>query len=139
MVIEKFSKGDKILFDERTQPLKVAESEDDRIIVEGPKGGQYEIYEAENGKLLYCKEGKRRYSSYVENLRKVGEWSKENNKWIHSKTEAEIKLVKNEAGFWTIKTEKIDLEPIEPPKYGYSDKESAEKDVKKLIKKNPEG
>lgn len=139
MDLEEFEKGDKILFNQRKQPLEVAEVRKNELKINGPQGGKYEIYRGDEGSLLYCKEGKKRYSSYVEDLRKVGEWNRNDDTWTHSRTGAKIQLVKNNAGFWIVKSDKIDLEPVEPPKYGYSNRESAEKDVEKLIKKNPEG
>lgn len=139
MNLEKFEEGDKVLFNERKQPLEVVQAEDNELTVEGPKGGDYIIYRGDDDSLLYCKKGNKRYSSYVEDLRKIGEWKEEGDTWTHSKTDAEIRLKKNEVGFWTIKSNKIDLDPIELPKYGYSNKEFAEEDIQKLVKKNPEG
>lgn len=138
MELNQFKKGDRILFNERVQPLEVEESEDGVLRVTGPQGAEYEIY-TEDGKLLYCKKGNRRYSSYVNELRKTGEWRKTGDSWTHSKTGAEIRLSKNEMGFWTLETDGIDPEPIDPPKYGYSDKEFAEEDAEKLVNRNPEG
>lgn len=132
--------GDKVLFNDRSEPLTVRKVEDERILVEGPGGGEYEIYEAEEtDDLLFCKEGNRRYSSYCRELRNVGEWRKrEDNLWRHSKTGNEIRLEKNDIGYWTIESS-LPLNEIEAPRYGYSDREEAEKDIKKVIRKNPEG
>lgn len=130
---------ERILFNERSIPLTVKKKIDDGVIVEGPNGGKYELYKNE-GSDLVSKKDSRRYSSYAENIRKVGKWSKEEKDiWEHSKTDAEIEISKNSAGFFEIDTDGIDSEQIDQPKYGYSEKEFAEKDVKKLIKKNPEG
>ncbi len=132
--------GEKILFNDRSQPLTVRKVEDERLLVEGPSGGEYEIYEAEDtDDLLFCKEGNRRYSSYCRDLRKVGEWiNKESGAWKHSKTGENIQLEKNDIGYWVIESS-LPLNEIDSPKYGYSDREEAEKDIQKVIRKNPEG
>jgi hypothetical protein len=136
---EELEPEDKILFNDRSTPLTVKEKIEDGVIVEGPKGGEYELYTDDSTDLV-SKTDKRRYSSYAENIRKVGEWT-ENGKesWKHSKTGAEIEISKNSAGFYEIQTKGLDESVIDQPKYGYSEKEFAEEDVEKLIKKNPEG
>lgn len=129
---------DKILFNDRKQPLKVSKVEEDRILVEGPSGGEYEIYEDE-GTLLWSKEGNRRYSSYCNNLRTVGSWERKEDRWKHS-SGTKIILEKNDIGYWKIVSEGIDIEEeLDLPKYGYSDKEKAEKDIEKVVRKYPEG
>lgn len=136
---EELEEGDRILFNDRKIPLEVAEVEEDRVIVEGPGGGEYEIYEDE-GTLLWSKKGNRRYSSYCKDLRKVGKWSREDDTWTHSKTDAEIRVVKNDVGYWTIESEEIDVEKdVELPLYGYSDYETVEKEVEKFVEKHPDG
>lgn len=131
------SEGQRILFNDRKTPLTVEKVEDDRVLVAGPSGGEYEIYREEDA-LLVCKPGNRRYSSYCKDLRDVGEWIREGNSWRHSKTGAEIELIENDNGFWTIKSEKFDDE-IDTPMYGYSKKEFAEEDAEKFVQNNPEG
>jgi hypothetical protein len=136
--LEDLEEGDKILFNDRKQPLEVVKVEDERVLVEGPSGGEYEIYE-DDGTLLWSKEGNRRYSSYCKDLRTVGTWEREKDRWEHS-SGTSIKLEKNEIGYWTIKSEGIQVEEeLDLPKYGYSDKEKAEKDVQKVVRKHPEG
>lgn len=138
-VFKELEQGDKILFNDRKIPLEVAEVEEDRVIVEGPGSGEYEIYEDE-GTLLWSKKGNRRYSSYCNDLRKVGEWRRQDDTWIHSKTGNRIWLEKTEIGYWTIRSDELDLQKeIDLPKYGYSDKETVEKEVEKFIEKHPEG
>ncbi len=138
-MLEDIQEGDKILFNDRSQPLTVEKIEDERVLVEGPSGGEYEIYEAEDTEdLLFCKKGNRRYSSYCRDLRKVGEWNKEGDEWEHSKTGNYIRLGKNDIGYWVIESS-LPLNEIDSPKYGYSDREEAEKDIKKVVRKNPEG
>lgn len=141
-IFEDLEEGEKILFNDRKTPLEVAErQEDGSLTVEGPGGGEYEIYRAEDDEdvLLVSRKGNRRYSSYCEDLRRVGEWVREDeNLWKHSKTDARIELVKNENGFWTIKSDKFEDE-LDLPKYGYSSREFAEEDVEKFVKNNPEG
>lgn len=136
--LEDLEEGDKILFNDRKQPLEVVKVEDKRVLVEGPSGGEYEIYE-DDETLLWSKEGNRRYSSYCKDLRTVGIWDREKDRWEHS-SGTSIKLEKNEIGYWTIKSEGIEVEEeLDLPKYGYSDKEKAEKEVQKVVRKYPEG
>jgi hypothetical protein len=139
MELEKLEEEDHVLFGDRKTPLKVTSIEDDHVLVAGPNGGEYELYNAEDtDRLLVCKPGNRRYSSYADDLRKTGEWKKTSDGWKHSKTENYVKLVKNSIGFWTLETS-LDSNELDLPKYGYSDREAAEEDAEKLIKKHPEG
>lgn len=137
--IEKLEDGDKILFDGRSQPLEVQKTEKDRIIVEGPKGGKYQLFEEEDAKhLLVSKPGNKDYASYAENVRKTGEWTEEDDKYIHSDTEASVELYKNEIGFWNIEVEGLKAD-FDEPKYGFSNREKAEEEASKIVEKNPEG
>jgi len=141
-VYSDLKEDDRILFDSRAQPLKVVKIEDDQIKIEGPSGGEYILFVAEEqDRVLVSKKGGRDYASYIENLRKVGKWQKTGeNIWKHSKSGAEFRLEKKETGYWTIRTDDFNLkEKIDLPLYGYSDQEFAEEDVKKFIKKHPEG
>jgi hypothetical protein len=134
--IEELSKGDRVLFNDRKRPLEVAEVEDGEAVVEGPGGGRYVLYTDEETALV-SKEGNRRYSSYLKDLREVGEWNHESeNLWKHSNTGAEIRLVENN-GIWRLESD-IDHN-IETPGMGYMQRESAVEDVQKIVKKNPEG
>lgn len=141
-VFEQLEEDELILFNDRKTPLKVEKRrEDNSVEVAGPSGGEYEIYRAEDDEdvLLVSKKGNRRYSSYCKDLRKVGEWVRENNNlWRHSKTGAEIELAKKDNGFWTIKSDKFGDE-LDLPKYGYSSREFAEEDAQKFVDNNPEG
>jgi hypothetical protein len=135
-------KSDRILFESRAQPLKVEEVGEDQIMIEGPSGGEYILFVAEEkDRVLISKDGSRDYASYVDNLRKVGEWEKiDENRWKHSKSDSELKIERTETDYWTIKTDDFKLEEeIDLPLYGYSDHEFAEEDVKKFINKHPEG
>jgi hypothetical protein len=136
MEIENLEEGDRVLFGDRKQPLKVLENSE-KLKVEGPNGAEYLFWEADNGKLLYAQEGKERYASYAEDLRKVGEWRRDGDTWKHTDTGKTLRLEKTGTGFWSIETEPEGL--IDKPLYGYTDKEEAEKDVEKYIRKNPEG
>ena len=141
-VYQELEGGDRILYGDRAQPLKVEEVGEDEIQISGPSGGEYILFLTEDsGKVLVSKPGKRDYASYVDNLRKVGEWQHtEENLWKHSKTGAELRLEKKETGYWTINTEDFDLEEkLDLPLYGYSDRAFAEEDIEKFIKKHPEG
>ena len=138
MKFEKFEEGDKILFSDRKTSLTVSKIEDERMLVEGPSGGEYEIYFDEDTRLV-AKPGNRKYSSYCKELRKVGKWVKKNeNEWVHSKSEASIKIEKKSNGFWTIKSDKFEDE-LDLPMYGFSSREYAVEEVEKFISKRPEG
>jgi len=139
--LKKLEKGDKILFNDRKQPLEVEKVEKDRFLVKGSGGGEYEIYEAEDtDDLLFCSRGQRRYSSYCRNLRKVGEWIKNGKSWRHSKTGKEVSIAKNEVGYWTVESDDFEVEKhLDLPMYGYNDREEAVKDIEKLIGDRPEG
>lgn len=137
MSFENFEEGDRILFNDRKTPLTVEKIEDDEMEVSGPSGGEYEIY-FDGDTRLVAKPGNRKYSSYCKDLRKVGEWEREDDEWIHSKTEASIKVVKKDNGFWTLESEKFE-EDLDLPKYGYSSKEFAVEDAEKFVGKRPEG
>lgn len=137
MDFEDLEEGLKILFNDRKTPLKVTEKDSDRALVKGPNGGEYEIY-TDEGTLLVSKPGNRRYSSYCKDLRSVGEWNRKEDKWIHSKTGAEVIMEKKENGYWTIRTEGLE-DDIDTPMYGYSDKEFAKEDAEKFVGKHPEG
>ena len=139
-VFHELEEGEKILFNDRKTPLTVKEIQEDEIQVAGPKGGQYILYTEEDAKHpLTAKPGNKKYSSYAKNLRKVGKWQKTNEKtWQHTKTNAEIKVKKNQVGFYTLETENFDQQ-IDLPKYGFSDLENALQEAQKIIKDNPEG
>lgn len=137
MNLEKFEKGDKVLFNDRKTPLEVEETSSEELIVSGPAGGEYKIY-FDNNTLLVCKPGNEDYSSYCKELRDVGEWKRKGDKWVHSKSEALIKIVEKDNGFWTIESEKF-IEELDLPMYGYSGKEYAVEDIEKFISKKPEG
>lgn len=131
-------KGEKILFNSRKIPLTVTQVKKDRVLVEGPNGGQYQIYQ-ENESLLISDKDSRRYSSYCQNLRKVGKWkTKEENQYRHTKSGSVIKLERSETGYWHIKTD-LDTSNYDMPKYGFNDKEVAEKQLEKIKKDYPEG
>lgn len=136
---EELDAGDRILFGDRKKPLEVETTIEDGVIVRGPSGGEYEIY-TENDSLLYCRRGNRRYSSYCKNLRKVGEWSRQGDSWIHTDSELELRIEKNQIDKWTLKSEDIDLEEeLDLPKYGFSEREVAERQAEKFMEANPEG
>lgn len=137
MKFEKFEKDDKILFNDRKTPLTIEEVKEEEMKVTGPSGGKYEIYYDGDTRLV-AKPGNRKYSSYCKDLRKVGEWIRTEDEWIHSKSEASIKLEKKDNGFWTLKSEKFEDE-LDNPMYGFSNREAALEEVEKFIESCPEG
>ncbi|MFB6200200.1 MAG: hypothetical protein ABEJ83_04925 [Candidatus Nanohaloarchaea archaeon] len=135
---ENLQEGEKILFNERKLPLTVENRDENRVHVKGPRGGEYILFPAEENAelILYASKGSREYASKIESLEKAGDWRKiEETLWKHSQTGEEIKLEKNSAGFWTVKTGLN----ADTPKYGFSDREAAEEFAEKLIKDNPRG
>ena len=137
-IFETLEEGDRILFNDRQVPLEVAELGKDRVHVNGPQGGEYILFEAEEQeRLLVATKGRREYASYVEGLRKVGKWEQRKDTWTHSKTGAEVRLEKNEIDRWTVDTS-LDAD-FAPPKYGYADREAALEDAKNLVGNHPEG
>lgn len=137
--IKQLSEGDKILYEGKSRPLEVKKIEENAVIVEGPLGGQYQLFEEDDAKhLLVSKPGNKDYASYAKNVRKIGEWIEEDDKYIHSDTEASVELYRNKVGFWNVKVEGLDAD-FDEPKYGFSNKEKAEEEASKIVEKNPEG
>ncbi len=136
MDLDELEEGDTVLFSDRKRPLEVVNI-DDRVTVRGPNGADYLLWEADNGKLLYAREGNERYASYAEDLRKVGEWKRKEDRWVHTDTGRELRVTKKDTGFWSIRSSPEDL--VEVPKYGYTEKEQAVDDVRKFTRDNPEG
>ncbi|MFB6147808.1 MAG: hypothetical protein ABEJ66_02895 [Candidatus Nanohaloarchaea archaeon] len=135
--LEELEEGDRILFNDRKHPLTVEAVDENRVHIEGPQGGEYILYRAEDDPetVLVSRKGNRRYASKVEDLRETGEWErKSEDRWEHS-SGTSIELVRNDSGFWTLETE---LE-VELPKYGYSSREFAVEEAEKLVEDNPEG
>ena len=132
-----FEEGDRVLFNDRKTPLTVSEVNEDDLVVNGPSGGMYEIY-FDEGTLLVCRKGDRRYSSYCEDLRSVGEWERTGDTWTHSKSDSTIRIAEKDNGFYSLKSEKFGDE-LDNPLYGFSDKEVAVEEVEKFISSNPEG
>lgn len=139
-ILQELEEGEKILFNDRKTPLTVKKIRENQIEVAGPQGGEYILYTEEDAKHpLTAKPGNKKYSSYAKNLRKVGKWQKTHDKtWQHTKTGAEIKVKKNQAGFYTLETQKFDQQ-IDLPKYGFSDLENALEEANKIVNENPEG
>ncbi|QGA80492.1 hypothetical protein [Candidatus Nanohalobium constans] len=135
--LEGFEEGEKVLFNDRKTPLTVQEVSEEELVVEGPGGGEYEIYFDEDT-LLVCRKGNKRYSSYCEDLRSVGEWVRDGDCWRHSKTEAEISIVQNENGFYELESKKFQGE-LDNPAYGFTNKEAALEEAEKVVESNPEG
>ena len=135
MEIEELEEGDRILFNDRATPLEVEEVKQDGVIVAGPKGGEYELY-LDGDTLLVCKRGSRRYSSYCKDLRKVGEWEREGDKWLHSMSGAEVWLEEDENGYWRVESNVFDPDN---PRYGFSSKEFAVEEAESIVESNPAG
>ena len=137
--IEDLSEGEKILYEGKSRPLEVKKIEENAVIVEGPLGGQYQLFEEDDAKhLLVSKPENKDYASYAKNVRRIGEWTEKDDKYVHSDTEASVELYRNDAGFWSVKVEGMDAD-FDEPKYGFSNKENAEEEASKIVENNPEG
>ncbi|MDY6777212.1 MAG: hypothetical protein SVU32_00975, partial [Candidatus Nanohaloarchaea archaeon] len=123
--LDRFDRNDFVLYGDRKQPLKVIESRDDLLRVEGPRGGEYILFYSDDGEtLLEATPGNRQYASAVDDLRSVGRWEQQDDGvYEHSGTGDRIEIVKNDAGFWTIETT---LDDVDLPGYGYTEREMAE-------------
>ncbi len=131
--------GDRILFSDRKQPLTVTDTGGDRVLVEGPQGGEYMLFRAEDDPdtLLVAAPGNRQYASYVEDLRIVGEWAEQGDgHWVHTDTGASIRLEKTDAGFWTLEVDGLDADV---PRYGFTTRDIAVEEAESLMRDNPEG
>ena len=137
--IQNLSEGDKLLYEGKSKPLEVKEMQEEAVIIEGPNGGRYQLFEEEDAKhLLVSKPGNKDYASYAKKVRKIGEWIKKKDRYIHTDTEASVELYKNKVGFWNVKVEGMDAD-FDEPKYGFSNKEKAEEEASKIVESNPEG
>ncbi|MDY6776860.1 MAG: hypothetical protein SVQ76_02015 [Candidatus Nanohaloarchaea archaeon] len=139
MQLEELEEGDRVLFNDRRQPLEVVEAGEGKALVEGPQGGEYVIFKAEDsGVLLVSKPGNREYASKVEDLRRVGKWERTGEgAWVHDVTGSRVEVVENDAGNWTLEVEGVE-EP-ELPGYGFLEREDAVEEAEKLVRDNPEG
>ncbi len=136
------TEGDLVLFNDRQQPLTVTAVEQERVFVAGPQGGEYMLFLAEDDPeaLLVAKPGNRRYASYVEDLRTVGEWRETGDQaWEHTATGATVRVEKTDAGFWTVTVHDFAGDPPDIPKYGFTEEEIAVQEARSLIEANPEG
>ena len=139
--INDLEKGEKILFNDRKKPLEVIEinetEEGIEAEVQGPGGAIYVLYKDGDTDLVASK-GNRKYSSYLKDLRKIGEWeNRGRGKWEHSKTGAKITVEDND-GLWQVETEGFNPS-IQPPLYGFTTEQVALEHVEKIIGKHPEG
>lgn len=130
--LETFEDGDFILYGDRKQPLTVKDAREDRLLVEGPQGGEYVLFYADDGEtLLEATPGKRQYASAVDAVREVGHWEeREEGHFVHSKTGDTIDVEQNETGFWTIETT---LGDVDVPQYGYTERDKAIEKAKSLV------
>lgn len=137
--LDELAEGDHVLFGDRTQPLRVTDVGEERVLVEGPHGGDYMLFRAEDsGRLLVAKPGNREYASYAGELRVVGHWERvADDRWEHTGTGASIALERTEAGFWSLAVEGLD--DVEVPKYGFTEKDIARQEAEKLMRDEPEG
>lgn len=132
--------GNRVLFNDRKQPLTVDRVEEGRIFITGPKGGEYMLFLADDEEtVLVAAPGQREYASAVTGLRIVGEWKKTGeDAWRHTGTGATIQVVTTPAGFWTLDTDEFAGE-VDVPRYGFTEKEIAVAEAQKLMAQHPEG
>lgn len=131
------SPGDRILFNDKKQPLTVTSVDGDKVAIEGPKGGSYVLFQ-DDDTILVSTSGNRRYASPVSGLRVVGEWKQVSElRWEHSRSGATIAVEENEIGKWTVRTDGVPLD--EPVGYGYTKQKYAREHALNIIRDHPEG
>lgn len=137
-VFENLDEGDYILFNDRKKPLEVISVEDGRVNIEGPGGGIYFLFK-EGSEVRVSGSLSKRYSSFVKDLRVTGRWVKrDEGLWEHTGTDASINIYKEETGFWNVDFEGFKPD-VEPPRYGFTEREHAEELVEKVLRQNSEG
>ncbi|MDY6770294.1 MAG: hypothetical protein SVU88_04955 [Candidatus Nanohaloarchaea archaeon] len=138
--IEDIDEDDHVLFNDRKQPLAVVEAGDEKLLVEGPQGGEYVIYPAPDdpGTLLVARPGNRQYASLVEDLRVVGHWEETGARtWRHTGTGATVQVVETDTGHWTLAVDGI--APPDLPGYGFMEESGAVEAAERFIRRHPEG
>lgn len=141
-VFASLAKGDMVLYNDKKTPLTVTKTGEERVFVEGPLGGEYMLFRAEDepDTILVAKPGNREYASYVADLRTVGRWQEVGeDAWRHSETGATISVEQNEVGYWTVTVDAFTGDAPDVPKYGFTEKELAVKEARRLIESHPEG
>lgn len=138
--LDDLAEGDHVLFGDRQQPLTVTQAEASRVFVEGPQGGEYMLFAAEDDPdtLLVAKPGNREYASYAENLEIVGTWEQiDDLTWRHTDTDAEIRVRENEMGYWEVETDLDHNRDL--PGYGFTEQDDAMQAAERLRKRHPRG
>lgn len=139
-VFDDLEEGDRVVFNDRKQPLTVTDVGEEKALVEGPQGGAYMLFLAEDDPdiVLVSKPGNRRYASYVTGLRVTGAWEQVGeDAWTHTGTGAKVWLETNPSGHWTVRVEGID--GVDVPRYGFTAKKFAREEAERIRRANPEG
>lgn len=132
--------GDRVLFNEKKQPLDVVEAGEEKLLLEGPNGGEYVIFPAPDDpeQLLVAAPGNRQYASAVQDLRTVGRWENDGeDAWRHTGSGAAVAVVQNDAGNWTLAVDGI--APPDLPGYGFLERADAVAAAEEFMRAHPEG
>ncbi len=138
--MDDIDEGDRVLFNDRKQPLVVRDAGEEKLLVDGPQGGEYVIFPAPDDPdvLLVAKPGNRQYASKVEDLRVVGHWTEpEDGQWRHTGTGATVDVVQNDAGNWTLAVDGV--APPDLPGYGFLERDGAVEAAEQFMRRHPEG
>lgn len=141
-VLEQLEDGDRVLYNEKKSPLTVESVEDEEVTVQGPKGGEYLLFIADDDPelVLESQSGNKQYSSRVDDLRVVGQWEQTgDDQWRHTRTGAEVSLVETGAGYWTVEITGFEGEGPDVPKYGFTAKTHAREAAETFMEDYPEG
>jgi hypothetical protein len=141
-IFTRISRGDRILYNEKQQPLTVTAVREDAVEVDGPQGGEYLLFRAPDDPetILESQSGNREYSRQVTDLRITGEWQQTaDDQWEHTVTGATVRLDETGAGYWTVVIEGFSGETPDIPAYGFTEKSIARETAGDFMDAHPEG
>lgn len=141
-VFDNLTEGDRILYNEKQQPLTVIDVRADAVQVEGPQGGRYLLFTAPDDPdtVLESTSGNREYAREITDLRVVGEWKQiDTDAWEHTQTGAQVALEQTGAGYWTLSIDNFAGELPDIPQYGFTSKEIALDEAEQFMEDHPEG
>lgn len=141
-VFAQLAEDDRVLYNEKQQPLTVTAVRDDAVHVQGPQGGEYLLFRAPDDPsvILESKSGNREYARKVTDLRVTGEWQQTgDDSWAHTVTDATVRLEQTGAGYWTVIIDDFTGDVPDIPQYGFTSKEIAREAAQDFMDDNPEG
>lgn len=141
-VFDTLEAGDRVLYNEKQEPLTVATVQENGVWVEGPQGGEYLLFRAPDDPetILESQSGNREYARAVTDLRVVGEWEQTGEgTWTHTMSGATVHLTTTDAGYWTLTIDGFSGETPDIPQYGYMSREIALEEAQGFMDEHPEG